>query len=138
MKAILIVFFSLCLYLQSSCQNSQQFDCSIIESLFKVNYVKERLALEKYPNETIILIDTSNFFKNCNLPSIFNRQVIFVSDSFAVREKRPSNFFIYEMSCFKKSYSIGLYSKYTGASIRYKFKMRKGKYIFYKNESGYF
>lgn len=119
-------------------QVSNSFDCGIIKELFKIKYVKEKLLLEKNKHEPIVLIDTSHFFSNCILPDMFDRQIFFVNDSTIERQKRTSNFLIYEMTCTKKIYSIGLFYKRSGAAIRYKFKKKNGKYVFYKNESGFF
>lgn len=106
--------------------------------IFMYGYVKEKLLLDKNKDEPIVLIDTSHFFDNCSLPNIFERQIVFVSDSVAQRQTRTSNFLIYEMTYFKGIYTIGLFYKRSGASIRYKFKKKKEGYIFFKNESGFF
>lgn len=134
-----ISFILLCsLVTTAKAQVSNSFDCDIINSLFKLKYVKEKLLLDKNKHEAIILIDTSHFFNSCSLPNMFDRQIIFVSDSVTERQKRTSNFLIYQMSYSKGIYNIGLFYKRSGASIRYKFRKKKGKYIFFKNESGFF
>ena len=136
-KIIFLLILSSLLYNTSDAQTSTKFDCNILESLFREKYIKGRLFVDKYKDKTITIIDTGHFFGDCYFKSIFGRQISFVSDSAIERSKRPFNFLIYQMSLSKGIYTIGLFNKYSGVQIHYLFKKKNGKYIFFKNESGW-
>jgi hypothetical protein len=129
-----LVFFNNRLYAQID----TKFDCNIIECLFRVKYIKQRLFIDKYRGKVITIVDSNRFFGDCHLNPISGREIIFTNDSATQRSNRPFNFIIYKMSLSKGIYTIGLLNKYSGVQIQYVFKKKYGKYIFFKNESGQF
>ena len=137
-KIILILVSSTLILKTASGQIRRVFDCNILESLFKDKFLEARLFNSKYKDNPLILVDTGHFFKNCSLPPVNGRQIVFVNDSAAERSKRPFNFVIYRMGYSKKIYDIGLESECYGRIIYYKFKKRKGHYVLFEDLSGSF
>ena len=67
---IIIHFFALV----SNCQ-SNEFDCLILQKAVNNNFFNKYFLIDKFPKETLTIIDTCNFFQNCIIKEVHNRKI---------------------------------------------------------------
>jgi hypothetical protein len=119
MKSLLTIFFSI-LFSIASGQSTENNNCDILVASLNSTATKKIFNFAKRKNASIVIIDTSNFFKGCLLPQIYERDLVISSDysllnPSQLKDTTPSYVFIYGLYKKQAKYRLNFFYKWTGA-----------------------
>src|SRR5688572_30001904 len=92
-SVLVLSVFWLCVH----CQN-KPFDCVLLQKAIETETFKSHFFLSKYIEQSISIVDTSDFFSNCILSEIFGRKVNRHTNLSLVDKSKKNNIIIVNVS----------------------------------------
>ncbi len=74
MKILFSIILTIHLSFEVDCQ-AITLDCILLQKSLENDFFNKYFLIDKFPNETIVVIDTSNLFHSCTLNDVHNRKV---------------------------------------------------------------
>lgn len=74
MKYLVITYLLLKYSCWVFCQ-TQKLDCVLLQKSLENRVFNQYFLIDKFPNQTLIIIDSSDIFQHCKISNVFNRKV---------------------------------------------------------------
>jgi hypothetical protein len=131
------IFIFFCLHCESL-DAQQNAECEILTGLLRDDKIRKVLHLDMNKSMPINFIDTRRFFKNCEIDSIYGREVKVIHDSSYISIINNSNIIINSLKKRGRKYKIELYHKIMEAYGYVELKKKGRRYIVSKVLMGNF
>lgn len=111
--------------------------CKLIDAILSYTPAKEPFIFDRNNQFPIVLIDTVEYFNNCNISNYYNRVVKISHDNSLVQARHPSNYIINVIQVNRKIYRVLLFYRTKGTHSWFTLKWKKNKFVVNKFEEGY-
>jgi hypothetical protein len=109
----------------TNAQNIKKVDCVLLNKAVEAEIFRKQFYICS-AQEVISIIDTSMYFKECELPEVCSRSFS-LGNKFNNSMVSKTAIVIYRIDNIKHIYSLYFYRPHTGASLNLKFRYKRNK-----------
>jgi hypothetical protein len=113
LKYLLAPVFVICFLTKGWSQSEKR--CNILEAFLKSNETIKRFQFDKDNELPIIIVDTAQLFKNCQIETIAGRKVKIAIESSYLLRNDPNIIIVYSLKKRFRNYIVEIHNKYTGS-----------------------
>ena len=106
--------------------------CNIIDTILSYKQSIKDYYFDKTKDVPIIIVDTSNYFKDCSFNTYYGRSVTITHDHSHLKEIVPGTYVIQLLNKKGKNLKLRLIYRNNGAQCRFVLKRRNGNYSIVK------